>query len=298
MLVNHFDMLIKISQIILPIVIIVATGFGYAKKFNPNMQSANQMNMDIFCPALIFSVMSSKDFHLGDYQTMAFMVMAIVLGSGVLAWLVCWCLGLSAKTVVPPAMFNNTGNMGLPLMVLAFGEAALPVAVVLFVVENTLHFTVGAYLLNHRTNPFTVIKMPMVSMAFLALALSSAGIALPEPVQTSIDMLGQISIPLMLFALGVRMTTINLSDWKIGVLGGLLTPATGCLIFFGVSPFVTLTTQQFNYLLLFAVLPPAVLNYMVAEKYQQQPQQVASIVLMGNLLAAIIIPLALFFTVG
>ena len=76
-----------------------------------------------------------------------------MLGSGLVAWPLARLLQVETKTFVPPMMFNNSGNMGLPLAVLAFGEAALPAAVVLFLVENLLHFSLGAWMLDHRAAP-------------------------------------------------------------------------------------------------------------------------------------------------
>ena len=46
-------------------------------------------------------------------------------------------------------------------------------------------------------------------------------------------------------------------------------------------------------LLVFGALPPAVLNFLFAERYRQEPQRVASIVLIGNLAALFFLPLAL-----
>lgn len=291
----YSDIIQQIFYTIFPLTAVVLTGFFYAKKYRPDMSGANQLNIDIFCPALIFSVVSAKSFNIAEYQTLVLAAIVVVLGSGLLIFPLCRLFGVNPKTVVPPAMFSNTGNMGLPLMVLAFGEAALPAAVVLFIVENTLHFTVGVYFLNHKSNPLKVLKVPMISVTLVALCFSVFQWRLPVPVETFISMLGQISIPLMLFALGVRMTTIDFSDWKVGLLGAVLTPFSGLIVILSVAPFWQFSETEFKYLLLFSVLPPAVLNYMVAEKYNQQPQQVASIVLMGNIASIVVVPLTLFY---
>lgn len=294
-MLHHIDILEKIFYIIFPLTAIVLTGFIYAKKYNPDMTGINQMNIDVFCPALVFSVVSAKTFNIAAYQSMAVGAALIVLGSGLVALPICKRFNISLKTLAPPMMFNNSGNMGLPLIVLAFGEKALPIGVVLFIVENTLHFTVGVYIMNHRSNPFAVLKMPMISITLLALVFSYFQLTLPEPVTIFISMLGQICLPLMLFALGVRMVKVNFSDWKIGLLGAILTPLSGLVVLFVMSTVWSFTRSDFNYLLLFSVLPPAVLNYMIAEKYKQEQQRVASIVLIGNLFSIITIPIALFF---
>ena len=285
----------RIFLTVFPLVAIVSVGYFYARKRQTDMSTANTINIDVFVPALIFSVLSAKSFDLPQFQMLAVGAAIIVLGSGLLLLPVCKLLKVSPKTFLPPMMFNNSGNLGLPLAVLAFGEQALPAAVVLFLVENLLHFTVGLYILDHKTNPINVLKMPMIVATIAGLVWSTFDLHVPTAAATFIDMLGQISIPLMLFALGVRMTSVDLSHWKIGLWGAILCPLSGLVIALALQPILQLEPLHFTYLVLFGALPPAVLNYMVSERYQQEPHQVASIVLLGNIGSLIIIPATLFF---
>jgi hypothetical protein len=192
-------------------------------------------------------------------------------------------------------MFSNSGNMGLPLALFAFGEAALPAAVVLFIVENTLHFSVGMKMLDHRTSLIGILRIPMVLATVVGVAFSLTGWVLPSVLSVSIEMVGQVAIPLMLFSLGVRLTGIDLRDWRIGVIGALVCPATGLIIVLLITPLLDLPALQYGQLLVFSVLPPAVLNFMVAEKYNQEPRKVASIVMLGNLGSLLVIPFALAY---
>jgi len=285
----------RIFLTVFPLVAIVSVGFFYARARHTDMSIANRINIDVFCPALIFSVMSAKSFDLPTYSTLAIGALIVVIGSGLILWPICKLLKVHPKTFLPPMMFNNSGNLGIPLLVLAFGEQALPAAVVLFLVENLLHFTVGIYMLDHRTNPFNVLRMPMVIATIAGLVFSSLDWTLPQAVQVPVDMLGQIAIPLMLFALGVRMTSVDFSNWRLGLWGTLLAPASGLVIALMLQPILQLEPLQFGYLIMFGALPPAVLNYMMAERYNQEPHQVASIVLLSNMGSLIIIPVVLAF---
>jgi malate permease and related proteins len=103
-----------------------------------------------------------------------------------------------------------------------------------------------------------------------------------------------VVIPLMLFSLGVRMTGIGLRDWRIGVIGALACPLSGLVVAWGVGQVVTLEASQMAQLFVFSALPPAVLNYMLAERYNIEPQRVAAIVLLGNLASVLIIPGVLY----
>lgn len=286
----------RIFQTIFPLLAIVLVGFVYARKRPTDMSVANKVNIDIFTPALIFSVMSAENFDLPNYYPLAFAAVLVVIFSGILIWPVCRLIGVKPKTFLPPMMFSNSGNLGIPLIVLAFGEAALPAAVVLFLVENLLHFTLGLYILDHKTRLLNLLRMPMIIATIAGVAWSYSDWILPAPLRTFVDMLGQIAIPLMLFALGVRMTSIDFTHWKIGIWGAILAPITGLAIALILQPFLQLEPQHFAYLLVFAALPPAVLNYMVSERYNQEPHLVAAIVLIGNVGSLLFIPIVLAFT--
>lgn len=285
----------QIFNTVFPLASIVLVAFFYARVRPTDMAVANRINISVFCPALIFSVMASKEFHIAQYLDLILAATAVVLGSGLLVWPLCKWLKISPKTLIPPMMFNNSGNLGIPLILLAFGESALPIAVVLFLTENVLHFTVGMYLLNPKSNPLNVLKMPMIIATLLGLVWSFQGWTLAPGVKVSVDMLGQIAIPLMLFALGVRMTSVDFGQWRLGVISGVLCPLSGVIVAVIWQYFVGMSAQNFAYLLIFACLPPAVLNYMVAELYQQEPQKVASIVLISNIMSIGIIPCVLFY---
>lgn len=285
----------RIFLIVFPLFLIIAIGYGYARKKPINMQAANTANIDIFIPALLFSVLSAESFDFFSYSDLAISAAFIVLGSGIMLWPLCKILNIRSATFLPPMMFNNSGNLGLPLAVLAFGKEALPAAVVLFIVENTLHFSAGIYMLNKKSRIITIIKMPITLATFAGLAWSYFSLPLHPAIRTGVDMLGQISIPLMLFALGVRMNNVTLRHWKTGCLGAILCPASGLCMAIIVLWLFPLSTEQTTYLLLFSVLPPAVLNYILAERYQQEPDQVAAIVLLGNMASFAFIPIALLF---
>jgi predicted permease len=190
-------------------------------------------------------------------------------------------------------MFNNSGNIGLPLAVLAWGEAALPAAVILFMVENTLHFSFGARLLDSKTRLLTLWRIPVVFAAIAGFTVALLKIPVWEPFVIAIKMLGDVSVPLLLFSLGVRMTDVSFSEWKVAGSSAILRPLAGMLIAAGVIQLLGLQGRDAAMLLVFGALPPAVLNFLFAERYKQEPQRVASIVLIGNLAALIFLPLAL-----
>lgn len=285
----------RLLAILFPVFAIIGLGWWYGRGKRLDLGVTNQIAMDVLVPALVFAALASKSFELARYVQLALGGVAVVLGSGLLAYPIARLCKIQVKTFVPPMMFNNSGNMGIPLMVLAFGEAALAGAVVLFLVEMFLHFSLGAFMLDRRLRFAQLLRTPVMIATLLGVAVSLSGVLVPTPLYTALKMVGDASIPVLLFALGVRLNEVSFKDWRIGVLGALLCPATGLAMVAIVSPFITLTPLEQSLLLIFGALPPAVLNYLMAEQYNQEPQRVASIVLLGNLAALAIMPVVLAF---
>ncbi len=286
-------MLERILGIVFPIYAVVAVGYAYGRWKKPDMAFANQLNMDIFVPALVFAALASKSFDIGQNLPLLLGATVVVLGTGLLAWPVARLLGVANNTFLPPMMFKNSGNMGLPLAVLAFGEAALPAAVVLFFIENFLHYSLGTWMLDHRARLWNLWRVPVIAAALAGLAVSVLHFPLWQPLWLGIKMLGDVSIPLLLFSLGVRLTDSRHADWKLSIVGAITSPLAGVLVALLMNLVLGLTGRDAAMLILFGALPPAVLNYIFAERYHQEPERVASIVLIGNTASLVIIPLTL-----
>lgn len=286
-------MLFRIVSIVFPVFFIVLVGFVYGRRHRPEMLAANQLNMAVFLPALIFGALASKSFNLLDNAAIALGGAVVVLGSGLLAWPLARLLGYQPKTLVPPVMFSNAGNMGLPLLALAFGDSALGAAVVLFLVETLLQFSLGTRLLGDRLRFSMVWREPVLAAAILGLAVSLSGFVVWAPIMTASKLLGDISIGLMIFSLGVRLSSASPGSWTIGWVGAIATPLTGMLVAWAYGLLVGLNHTEQGILFVFGALPPAVVNFIFAERYQQEPEKVASIVIIGNAASVIFIPLAL-----
>jgi len=247
----------------------------------------------VFLPALIFIVLAGKTFKLSDNAGIALGCVAVVIGSGILTWPVARMLGLDPKTLVPPSMFNNVGNMGLPLLLLTFGQEALGAAVVLMLVVTVAQSSVGSWLLSGRFAWSMFWSEPLMVASVMGVVCSLGGVTVWPPLMAAVKLLGDISIGLMIFSLGGRRSSKQYRAWRIGVVGAVVTPLTGMLTAWVFTSLVDLRAMDRDILFVFGALPPAVSNFIFAERYQQEPDKVASIVMIGNASALFFIPLAL-----
>jgi predicted permease len=195
-------------------------------------------------------------------------------------------------------MYNNCGNMGLPLAALAFGTAGLSAAVALFMACTLIYFSVGIKIMesgrDKHTPMWRFLLSPMMVAMVIGMLFAIFHVNLPAPLMFAMKMLGDACIPIMLFALGVRMLDVSFKSWHIGLAGAIVCPVSGLVAAWLLDGVLHLSPDQRGQMYLFASLPPAVLCFMVAEQYKQEPDKVASIVLLGNLAALAFVPAGLW----
>ncbi len=283
----------RILRSVIPVLIIILVGFAYGRLRRPDMDAFNKICMELLVPILIVSVLASKNVDLSEYLALIFGVVFVILGCGALAAGLCSITRLQHKTFIPPMMFTNTGNLAFPLVLLAYGEEAMPSIVVIFLVSQFLHFTLGFYILDRNAKVINSISLPTILATFLGIFIALTPIEVPNVILIPLDFLANAGITLVLFSLGVRMQAVTNQDVSTALIGSVACPAFGIALAFMCKPFLGLNTDQWNVFLLFASLPPAVLCYMLAERYNQEPACVASIVLIGNIASIFWVPLAL-----
>jgi malate permease and related proteins len=293
----------RILEIILPVFIMVGIGYLYARirgqQARADLAGMNRINIDILCPLLVFTALAAKDFDIANNGLLFFAGVLISLGSGLIGWPVARVMGYDSRSFVPPIMFNNCANIGLPLAVFAFGASALPAAVALMIACTLVFFSVGIKIVeagrhDMHTSFFKFLASPMMIAMLIGIAFSATRVSLPDPLFTALKLLGEASIPVMLFALGMRMIDVSLKNWHIGLTGSIVCPVAGLIVAWLLDGVLPLTATQRGQIYLFAALPPGILSYMVAEQYNQEPEKVAAIVLLGNLAALVFVPIGLW----
>lgn len=284
----------KIASITLPIFTLVLVGFLYGRRVKPDLGGANKLIVDIALPVLIFISLSSKLFDpLAALLFTAASITLIVL-SGLIAWPLAKFSGAPVQAFLPCAMFTNVGPIGIPLIALAYGPEGMATAVVLLVISNVLHFTLGAGVMSGKVDWRMVYANPLVWATVLGVASSQFQLTLPQWVETSCTMIGSVLVPMMLMSLGVRLASSQVADAWVGSRSGVLILIIRIAAALLALWLIPLQGLERGALILFACLPPAVFNYMLADKFQVEPNKVASTVIVGHLMSLAFLPLGIW----
>ncbi len=284
----------KIASITLPIFTLVLVGFFYSRRVKPDLGAANKLVVDIALPVLIFISLSAKTFDPISALSFTVASIALIFLSGLIAWPLTKFSGASRQAFLPCVMFTNVGPIGIPLIALAYGPEGVAPAVVLLVISNILHFTLGAGVMSGKVDWQMVYANPLVWATVLGVSSSQLQLALPAWVQTSCTMIGSVLVPMMLMSLGARLAGSQVADAWAGVQSSVLILMARLAAVFLILWLIPLQGLERGALILFACLPAAVFNFMLADKFQVQPNKVASTVIVGHVLSLAFLPLGIW----
>ena len=291
-------MLTHIAGITLPIYVLVAVGFFYSQRFKPDLNGSNKLVVDVALPVLIFTSLSAKSFDPIAALTFTGASVALILVSGLLAWpLVKWS-GSSRQAFLPCAMFTNVGPVGIPLIVLAYGPSGMPTAVVLLVISNILHFTLGNSLMSGRIHWRMLYANHLVWATALGVCSSQLNWTFPDWLHTSLNLIGSVLVPMMLLSLGSRLAESRVTDAWVGVRATVLIAGVRLAAAYLILRVLPLQGVERGSLILFACMPAAVFNFMLADRFNVQPHRVASMVVVGHFLGMVLLPLGLMLALN
>lgn len=281
---------------VLPIFAVIAVGYWLTSRGTDPATLAD-LAVRITSPALLFSLLSDTTLDASRFGFLAGGTVAIATGTAALAGVYMRATSVGRGFLLP-AVFFNGGNMGLASSRLAFGQAGLEAAAVPFVTIALLTSLFGIWVAKGRNGLGEALRLPLVWGAAGGLALAVTGARLPATVIEPIRMLGAMAVPLMLLTLGVQLRRLAVSE-LVHSLAAVATRMGGgfaCAWLFVTAMGVDGVDR--GVLLLMSVMPAAVINSVIAERYRTDPALVASAVVLGTLASLVSIPLVLLRAVG
>jgi len=287
---------IKPLSPVIPVFLLVAAGFIFAHWKKISLASVTEIIVYLGTPSLVFSSLAGKPLYIADIAVLFSGIVIMFAGVGLLILLYFWFFRFSSRGFALPALFMNAGNMGIPLALFAFGPAGFQRATLMFVIITFLQYSLGIYILNCRGNWTEIFRLPLIYAALAGLAVNLAQIQVPEILMQPITMLGQATIPIMLITLGYRLYQFESLQWGHAV-GGALVRIFGGFAAANVAVYL-IGAEGVNrqVLLLYGSLPAAVINFVLAEKYHQDPRLAASIVVLSTFLSIFTISVVFWLT--
>ena len=287
------EIYIKLFQVLFPVFFVIGIGYWYGKKdpkFNTKFITAFAGNIGL--PCIIFYSLTTSS---ADFDLFLRFLYYIFLYIGIFAFLGILFLKIINKDIyrlLPPLILPNTGNMGLPICLFAYGKLGLAIAAAVTSVVVVFHFSFNILLASRKFSFKPLLNCVPVYALIVSLFYVYFKIPIPKFVENSTFLISYSAIFLVLMSLGVALSRLKISSFKLSLVYSLIRILLGPTIGFLFIKFFNLTGVEAGVMLIQTSMPSAVLTYLIAEMYSSKKivNSVASTVVLSTFLSFFTVP--------
>ena len=291
------EIYIKIFEVIFPVFFVIGVGYYLGKK-NPKFDTNFITNFagNIGTPAMIFYTVTTTGITLSIFVSYFFYALLMIGGFAIIGLILLFFLKKDLSMELPPLILPNTGNMGIPICLFAYGTVGLGVASAIASVIILFHFTLGVFLAKKSFSLDVVIKSPPVYAIIISILFLYFQIKTPLFLENTTFLLTYATIFLVLMSLGIALTRFKFS-LKDSIILSLCRVILGPAIAFIIIYNFDLSGFAAGVLLIQSAMPSAILNYLVGSMYSPKKvvDSIASTIVVSTLMSFITIPIVVFF---
>ena len=294
------ELYLKLIDVLFPVFFVIGIGYYLGKK-NPNINTdfITSFAGNVGTPAMIFYTITTTGVTLSVFTEYFIYALIIIGGFSFICILFLLLLKKDFISELPPLILPNTGNMGIPICLFAYGTAGLGVASAIASVVILLHFTLGVFLAKKSFSLEILIKnMPIygiiVSVIFLYFEWD-----VPGYLENTTFLLTYATIFLVLMSLGIALSRLKVVSWTHASILGAVRVIIGPIIGFGLIKFLNLNGFAAGVLLIQSCMPSAVLTYLVGSMYSEKKvvDSVASVIVTSTIMSFITIPIVVYYSI-
>ena len=290
----------KLFEVIFPVFFIVGIGYFLGKK-NPKIDTTFIANFaaNIGSPAIVIYSLNSTNISFDIFKNYFWYYLIAIFGFHLIG--IIFLYFQKTKDIIrelPPFVMPNTGNMGLPICLFAYGTQGLGVAAAISALIILCHFTLGVFLASRNFNFEVISKSPAFYSVLIAVTLLYLEIELPIFIENTTLLLMYATIFLILMSLGIALTRLKVFSFKKAIISSIGRVILGPIIGYLLIIYYDLEGFAAGVLLIQCSMPSAILNYLVGSIYSPKKivDNVASMIVVSTLMSFITIPLVVFFS--
>ncbi len=289
-------MLLELFNVISPVLFIALIGYIWVKTGNDfPTDFITRLNMNFGAPCLVFvGILNLGDdlSNLTNFMLAAAVALTILLIASILF---VYLFKLPKRAYIIALSTTNCGNMGIPLCLFAFGEAGMAYAIAYFTIGCIFQFTVMLFISHGNLNPGSLLRITLLWGVVAALLFLATDTTPPVWLMNVTELLAGFTIPMMLITLGASLARLKVIKFGKIISIGTIKMAGGIAIGFLVAGLFSFDGVEKNVLILQMSMPVAVFSYLLAAKYDRNPEEVASLIFTTTLTSFITVPLLLLF---
>ena len=292
--VCFMELILTVLQIVAPVFLLAAIGFAWVKVgWRYEIEFVTRLAMTISVPALIFVALMKADISADTLSSLFLSSIIAYIALTIIFWIIAKLAKLDMATFWAPLIFGNTGNLGLPLAMFAFGEVGLGYAVVVFAVMAVGSFSIGVWMVSGGGNVTKIFNEPMVWATLAGGLFLIKGWQTPQWTTNTLELMGQMAIPLMLITLGVALARLKITTISRAVILSIIKLIVCVCTAWIIGSYFGLNDIAFAVLVVQIATPVAVTSYLLAQKYGADANEVAGLVIASTVLSVVALPVLL-----
>ena len=287
-------MIFELLSVVAPVFVVALVGLAWARSGTRfDEESISRLVLNVGIPCLVFRTLTSLDVPPAELARMAGLAAGVMSMFAIGGFAVLKVMNLPAHTYLGPLIFANSGNIGLPICLFAFGDAGLALGMAYFAVSSTCHVVLGGPLFAGSFSLRPFFRSPLTWAVIVTVGVVASGVTVPIWIARTTTLLGDIAIPLMLLTLGVSLSKMHPESLGRSAILSLVRLGLGVSASLLLTTLLGIEGLPRKVLVLQASMPVGVLNYLFAQRYARSPEQVASLVLVSTLVSVVSIPVLL-----
>ena len=291
------ELYIKLFEVLIPVFFIVGIGYLLGKKkSNIDTTFITNYSSDFGAPALFIFAITSSGVTFDVFSEYFIYSLIALICFAITGVIFLFFMKKDISRELPPFFLPNTGNMGIPICLFAYGSLGMGVAAAISSLVVLLHFTANIFLASKKFEIKIILKSPSTYAVIVAVAFLYFDLTMPKFVLNTVMLLGYAMIVLILMSLGVSLTQMKVFSLKNSLISSIGRVIIGPIIGFIIIKFFNLSGYAAGVLLIQSSMPSAILTYLIASMYspKQIVDNISSMIVVSTLISLITVPIVVF----
>jgi len=293
------DLYLKLIEVLFPVFFIVGIGYFLGKK-NPNFDTAFITNYsgNFGAPALFIFAITSSGVSYSVFSEYFIYAIIALTSFALVGMIFLFFMKKDISRELPPYFLPNTGNMGIPICLFAYGTLGMGVAAAISSLVILLHFTINIFLASKKFDIKIILKSPPTYAVIVAVYFLYFDMEMPKVIINTVMLLGYAMIVLILMSLGVSLTQLKVFSLKDSIISSIGRVIIGPIIGFLIIKIFNLSGFAAGVLLIQSAMPSAILTYLVAEMYSPKKvvDSISSMIVVSTLMSLITVPIIVYIS--
>ncbi len=293
------ELYLKLIDVLFPVFFVIGVGYYLGKK-DSNFDTTFITNFagNIGTPAMIFYTITTTGITLDIFIEYFIYALIIIGGFSLVGLFFLFILKKDVISELPPLILPNTGNMGVPICLFAYGTAGLGIASAIASVIILLHFTLGVLLAKKSFSLEILIKNVPIYAILASIIFLYFRWDVPGYIENTTFLLTYTTIFLVLMSLGIALSRFEVVSWTKASILGAVRVIIGPIIGFSLIKYLDLDGFAAGVLLIQSAMPSAVLTYLVGSMYSDKKvvDSVASVIVTSTVMSLITVPIVVFYS--